>query len=306
MSAKQLARLAAVLVALLLLWGAAALARRREDAPSGEAFRLPNITRAQVDTVVISRAKDTTVLARKDSADWMVNGQPAAPNAVGDLFTALSDTAVSSELVAERKASHSGLGVDSTGSRVQIKGKGKTLANLVVGNRSNDASGGYVRLADQERTYLVRGRLVEVLTRAPDEWRNHQIARVTADSIGRIEISRGRKSYALRRSEKKWELAPGGAADSAKVGNLLTAYSSIEASGFATPAQRDSARFGSPDRRVRVVRQDGTALLTLVFDSTAAGFWVRPDTSKIVYKVESWTADRLAPADSTLQMNKTK
>jgi len=306
MSAKQLARLAAVLVALLLLWGAAALARRREAAPSGEALRLPKITRSQVDTVVIARAKDTTVLARKDSTNWMVNERPAASNAVGDLFTALSDTTAGSELVAERKASHPGLGVDSAGSRVWIKGKGKTLADLVVGNRSPDASGGYVRLADQEPTYLVRGRLTEILTRAPDEWRNHQIARVISDSIGRIEISRGRKSYALRRSEKKWELAPGGSADSTKVGDLLTAYSSIEASGFATPAQTNSARFGPPNRRVRLARKDGTPLLTLLFDSTAAGYWVRPDTSRIVYKIESWTADRLAPADTALRMSRTK
>ena len=306
MSAKQLARLAAVLVALLLLWGAAALARRREAAPSGEALRLPKITRSQVDSVVITRANDTTVLARKDSTNWMVNGRSAAPNAVGDLFTALSDTTAVSELVAERKASHPGLGVDSAGSRVWIKGKGKTLADLVVGNRSPDASGGYVRLADQEPTYLVRGRLTEILTRAPDEWRNHQIARVISDSIGRIEISRGRKRYALRRKEKQWELAPGGSADSAKVGDLLTAYSSIEASGFAPPAQTNSARFASPDRQVRLVRKDGTALLTLLFDSTAAGFWVRPDTSRMVYKIESWTADRLTPADTALRMSKTK
>jgi hypothetical protein len=304
MSAKQLARLAAVLVVLLLLWGAAALARRRESAPSGEGFRLPKITRSQVDTVVIARAKDTTVLARKDSTHWTVNGHPAAPNAVADLFTALGDSAAGSELVAERKASHAGLGVDSAGARVRITAKGKTLTDLVVGKRSSDFSGGYVRLVDQEPTYLVRGQLVEVLNRQSDDWRSHQIARVPADSIGRIEVSRGRKSYALRRNDKRWELASGVPADSAKVGELLTGYSSIEASGFATPAQMDSARFGSPDRRVRLFRRDGTALLSLFFDSTAAGFWVRPDTSKTVYRIESWTADRLAPADTTLRMKK--
>jgi hypothetical protein len=52
---------------------------------------------------------------------------------------------------------------------------------------------------------------------------------------------------------------------------------------------------------VRLLRKDGTPLLTLLFESTAAGFWVRPDTSKTIYRIESWTADRLAPADTTLR-----
>jgi hypothetical protein len=302
MSAKQLVRLAAILGVLLLVWGAAALARRREATPAADTFRLPKITRSEVDTVTISRAKDTTILARRDTNTWAVNGHPASPNAVGDLLTALTDSAPASELVAERKGSHAGLGVDdSAGSKVRITGKGKTLANLVLGKRSQDFSGGYLRRADQESTYVVRGQLIDVLNRSPDDWREHRIARIATDSVAQIEITRGRKSYALLRNEKSWKLATGVPADSAKMGDLLTAYSSVDATGFASPAQADSAHFGQPDRRVRLLRKDGTPLLTLLFDSTAAGFWVRPDTSKTIYRIESWTADRLAPADTTLR-----
>jgi hypothetical protein len=300
MSAKQLVRLAAILGVLLLVWGAAALARRRETTPTADTFRLPKITRSEVDTVTISRAKDTTILARRDTNTWAVNGHPASPNAVGDLLTALTDSAPASELVAERKGSHAGLGVDdSAGSKVRITGKGKTLANLVLGKRSQDFSGGYLRRADQESTYVVRGQLIDVLNRSPDDWREHRIARIATDSVAQIEITRGRKSYALLRNEKSWKLATGVPADSAKMGDLLTAYSSVDATGFASPAQ--AAHFGQPDRRVRLLRKDGTPLLTLLFDSTAAGFWVRPDTSKTIYRIESWTADRLAPADTTLR-----
>jgi hypothetical protein len=306
MSAKQLARLGVILVVLLLVWLAAAVARGREAAPAGSALRLPRITAGQVDTVLIYRPKDTTLLARRDTASWTVNGHPTAPHAVSELFSALTDSSAGSELVAERKASHAGLGVDSTGSRVQLKRSGKTLADLVVGHRSEDYSGGYVRQADQEPTYLVRGQLTELLSRSPDDWRNHQIAKVPADSIARIEIARGARRYVLQRNDKAWELLPGGAADSTRVGDLLTAYSSVDATGFASAAQEDSARFSAPDRRARLLRKDGTALLTLVFDSTAAGFWVRPDTSKTVYKVEKWTADRLVPADSSLKIKKMK
>ncbi len=304
MSAKQLVRLAAILGVLLVVWGAAALARRREAAPPADTFRLPRITRSEVDTVTITRPKDTTILARKDTSTWTVNGHPASSNAVGDLLNALADsTSASSELVAEQKRSQAGLGVDdSAGSKIRIKGKGKTLADLVLGKRSQDFSGGYLRRAGQESTYVVRGQLIDVLNRAPDDWREHRIARIAADSIARIEITRGHKSYALGRNGNSWKLASGAPADSTKMGDLLTAYSSVDATGFASAAQADSAHFAQPDRRARLLRKNGTPVLTLLFDSTAAGFWVRPDTSKTIYRIESWTADRLAPADTTLRI----
>jgi len=301
MSAKQLARLAMILGVLLLVWGAAALARRKDSTASGERLRLPRITRSETDTVTITRAKDTAVLIRKDSTAWSVNGHPASSTAITELFTALSDSAAATELVAERKSSHAGMGVDTAGTRARFVSKGKTLAELIVGNRSSDFSAGYLRLADQEPTYLMKGQLTEILTRPPEEWREHRIAKVAADSIARIEVSRGRRSYTLQRKDKAWELASGSAADSTTVGDLLTAYSSVEATGFATPAEANSARFASPDRRTRLMRKDGTALLTLVFDSTQAGFWVRPDTGQTVYRIEQWTADRLAPADSAVR-----
>jgi len=302
MSAKQLLRLTLIFAVLLVLWGAAALASRREGVPHGEAFRLPSVARAGVDTVLLERARDTTVLARMDTSAWTVNGHPAAPQALEALFAALADTTARSELVAERRASHAALGVDSAGgTHVRVRGGGRTLADFVVGHRAPDFSGGYVRLADKEPTYLVRGQLAEVMNRMPNDWRDRRIASVQPDSVAAIEVSRGARRYTLRHTAGGWKLIPGGAADSAGAVELVAAYRTLEASDFAPQAQADSARFDRPDRRTRLLRKDGTPILTLLFDSTAAGYWVRPDTGTTVYRIETWTADRLAPADSTLR-----
>ncbi len=191
MSAKQLARLALIFGALLLLWGGAAMARHRDKAPTNsDAFRIPKLTRGTVDTILLTRPADTTVLTRKDTTNWAVNGHPAASQAIADLFTAFADTAPGSDLIAERKTSHASLGVDSAGgTRVLVKGGGRTLLDLIAGHRSSDFSGGYVRRPDQDATYELRGRLVEWLTRPSDEWRDHRIAGVPGDSVTAIEIS---------------------------------------------------------------------------------------------------------------------
>jgi len=303
MSAKQLLRLVLVFLALLVLWGAAALGRRHGTTKgAGESLLLPVVPGSAVDTVVLAKAGDSVVLARQDSTAWTANGFPASRQAVNELLGALADSGAGSELVAERRSSQADLGVDSAGgTRARVKSKGKNLIELIAGHRSPDFSGGYARLPGQDRTYLVHGRLVETLTRPADDWRDHRIAAVPGDSIGAVEISRGARQYQLRHAGSKWTLSSGGAPDSSRVAGLLATYRTIEAGGFASQAQADSARFNPPDRRVRLLRRDGSALLTLVFDSTAGGMRVKSDTGKTIYAMDAYVADQLAPADFSLR-----
>jgi hypothetical protein len=303
MSARTLARLAMLLGVLLLLWGGAALGRRRSDAPPATAdrFRLPAPAIGAVDTVRIVKPADTVILARRDST-WTVNGHAASQTAVSELFTALADTNARPELVAERPASHAGLGVDSRGGTwVRLLRRDSVVGEFIAGHRSTDLEGGYFRLAGQPRVYLLQSGLAGLLERGADDWRDHRIATVPVDSIARIQVQRGARGYKLSREGKTWALAPAGPVDTAAANRLRQAYGEIDAAGFASPAQADSARFDRSDRRVTLLRADGSPLLRLAFDSTAQGFWVRADSATTVYRMETWAVDRLAPADSTLR-----
>jgi hypothetical protein len=306
MSGRTLGRLAMLLGVLLLLWGGAALTRGRADASAGgsDRFHLPSPTATAVDTVRITRPGDTVVLARRDSS-WTVNGHPAARSAVADLFTALGDTAARPELVAERPSSHAALGVDSAkGTRVRLVRGDSVVGDFIAGQRSADMDGGYLRLVGRPEVYLVHGGLAGLLERGPDEWREHRIASVPVDRIAAIEVRRGARSYKVAKDAKGWTLIPGGPADTAAAAQLREAYGEIDAAGFASPAQADSARFDHPERRVAALGSDGTPLVRLAFDSTANGFWVRADSGGTVYRMETWAVDRLAPADSTLRLRK--
>jgi hypothetical protein len=302
MTPKQLARLAMVLGALLLLWGGASLARRGSRGPSeSDRFAIPAVARDSADSVIVTRPADSIRLVRRDSTAWTVNGYPASQTAIQELFAALADTARPTELVAGRAASHSALGVDSAkGARVRIVRGDSTVVDLVQGNRGPSLDGGYFRAAGDSAVYLVGGSLTQALEKSQDEWRDRGIAEVAADSIARIEISRGRRSYTVRRDGAGWTLGSG-PADSTAVAALLTDYGKVEAAGFATKAEADSAGFVRPDRRASLLRADGTALVTLAFDSTANGFWLRASDDSTVYRVDTWFADRLTPADSSLR-----
>ena len=303
MSPTQLARLAMVMGALLLLWGAASLARRGASGPTeSDRFALPSVPRDSVDSIVILRQTDTARLARVDSATWTVNGHRASTSAVQDILAALADTARRTELAGGRPGSHAGFGVDSAkGARIRVVRGDSTVADLVQGNRGPGLEGGYFRLAADSAVYLVRGNLAESLERTSDELRDKRIAGVPADSVARIEGTRGRRSYALRRDGTAWIFASGSRADSAAVGELLSSYGQIDAAGFATAAQADSAQLARPDRRVQLLRADGSPLLSMAFDSSATGFWVRAGQDSTIYRLDTWSADRLTPSDSALK-----
>jgi hypothetical protein len=294
-----LRRLAAVFVALLVVWAGLRFLRSRRDTPEG--FASPRFDRAAVDTIRLRRG-DTTVRLARDGQSWRVNDFAAAPTSVTELLDALTDTAATSELVAQSASSHTRMGVDSAAARhLEIKSGGTTLATYILGNRGAGWSGIYVRRPGSDAVYLLRGRVGELVDRTVDDWRDKRIAALEPDSIAELEVTRGKTSYLLRRQGTGWTLGDGNATDSAAVASLLDRFRSLAAAGFATPAQADSADFTRPERRVRLAAADGRPLLVLVIDSSGYNYWARKDTSSTVYRLDSWVVNQLTPADSTLK-----
>lgn len=297
MSGRQLARLAAVLGALVLLWAAAALAGRRSARDAAGAERLLGADTSKVDSVVLRGPRDTAVLVR-GSGGWAVNGQPAARGEITSLLGALADTS-RFDLVAESETSHSRLGVSADSGR-HLRVTGDRGIDLIVGTKPGGFGGGYARPAGERAVYQLRGSLPSLVIRPADDWRDKTIAVVAADSIAAIEVARGRERYELRHAGNRWQFARGGLADSMRAADLVRALTQIRASGFATRARADSAQFTRPDRRLTVKGAGGT-LAALVFDSTADGFLVRADSGGTVWRMEPWEADQITPTAKSMR-----
>ena len=298
MNPRQLLRVGIALAVLIFLWGAFAIFKRQaRDAEAG--FSAGRIDAERVDSVRIAHpGGDTLVIVRAESS-WRARGVSADSAKVVDLFQVLGDT-VNAELVSETSASHERLAVDSTrGKRLQVFARESLAADLVSGSRGPDFEGIYVRRATDPVVYLVRGAYPEILDRRLDDWLARRIAAITPDSVASIEITRGRRSYALQRGEE-WTLGSGAAADTAAIGYLLDQYVALDASGFASRAEADSADFERPDRRVRLLDREGHELLHLVFDFTPAHFRVRAAKAGTVFTLDHFTAERIAPAESVL------
>lgn len=301
MNPQQLKRLAAVVVGLLALWGLMAVLPSRTDRPTA-AFRLPRVAAESVLTITLTTPADTMVLARAAGSDssWTVNGLAASRSGVEELIATFGEP-VQPELVANSPASFARLGVDSTASRrVRVLGRAGALLDLIVSARGVGFEGTYLRVPGDSAVYAWSGRLGQLVRRGLDDWRDRVIARVTTDSVRRIEVMRGARRYVLRHQDGRWWL-DGVTADSSAAARLLEALHTVTASGFATDAQRDSAFRGRMERRVLVYGAAGAPLVALEFDSTSGAFWVRRSGNETIYRLNPWNTEQLTPADSTLR-----
>lgn len=301
MSNKQLARLAAVLVLALALWGVVALTRHAgRDVADG--LPLPKIDTAAVDTIAITSGGDSALLVRRPDGHWRVNGFPAATANVDRLLRALNDTLNWSELAAEQRSSQAAMGVTAdSGRHVRVVAGGSAGLDLITGHSTSDYAGVYARPAGDSVVYALHGPLTAAMNHPLDDWRDKTIASVPPDSVRRVEVTHGRRTYALVRSGTSWRLASGKAADSAAVQRLLGQFHPVSATGFAKPAQADSANFERPTARVRLFGTGRSPLADVLFDSASANVLVRADTGTTVYLMGSWMLDQVAPAERTLE-----
>jgi hypothetical protein len=299
MSARQLLRAAAALAVLIVVWGAVEIVRRLgvdREVP----FTLPALTAPDVDSVVMAKGEDTTRLVQRDGARWEVNGYPASSAEVTKFFDAVRDTA-RSNLVARSATSHERLGVDSAaGRRVRFVGGGRTLADLVFGERGREWGTIYVRPATESEVYLLGGQLGNLIDRNADAWRDPRIAALDPDGVTEIDVQRGESEYTLVRGDSAWSV-DGALADSGVVAQLLQELRDVSGSGFPSAAQADSADFAAPDRRLEVRGAGGRILLALAFDSISFAYWVRHDSGGQIFRLDGWRADRLVPADSAVR-----
>jgi hypothetical protein len=301
MTVRQLQRVGIALVIALFLWGLAEILSGGGDVIE-EAELIRAVSAAEVDTVVFQRTADTVRLVRTGDA-WMVNGFTAAPDQVAGLFSAIAD-AVTGELAAQNPASHGRMGVDTAeAKRLRVQAGSRTVADLLIGRQGRAARTVYARRVGDDNVYLLEGALVPLIDRSVSDWRDKRILVVEPDSIARITVDRAGRRYDLVRADSAWTFADGTPTDSAAVTRLLDEVRSLSAqgTGFATPAQADSADFRRPDRRLTLLDAGGQTVATLAFDSTASQFWVLRDGTETVYQLYRWKVEEVTPADSVLR-----
>jgi Domain of unknown function (DUF4340) len=300
MNPRTLKRLAVVLGILVVAWVGLGLAQRLGRDREGR-IRLASFDPGYADGALVVHHADTLRFVRRGAA-WLVNGHAANAGFVTDMLRGLADTTAPSELVSERASSLPQLGLDSASawSVTALLGR-RVLGTLLLGTRGTTYSSVYARRPGATTAYLLtQGQLAGITDRLPDDWRDKTIAKVAPESVAVVQVRRGARGYTLTRGAAGWKLGQA-RADSTAVAALLSQFRDLEAAGFASPAQADSARGEATTRQVTLEAKGGRPLLVLEMDSTIAGYWTRRQGDSTTWRLDGWTADQLTPADSILR-----
>ncbi len=299
MSRKTLRLMVQALVLLIVVWAGVTFFSNREaaTAPASGALAelFQGVTPETVSAVKIRPPRGSEVaLERQGAGAWTVNGLPADSSEIARLLDGLEGAAIG-DLVATNPENHARMGVAGDSAwRVELDVDGATRT-VLLGSAGSRYGTTYVRAPGEDPVYLMTGNVRSLLTRGADAWRNKRVAAVDTAAVARIEVAAGDDAYRLQRQDSTWTLEGGGKADAATVRSLLGELASARASGFVAPG--DSLAQVPARDRVLALSATGDTLAALTVGGEGGDRWVRARGDETLYRLQSYRADRLAPAE---------
>jgi hypothetical protein len=253
-----------LLIVFLVLLGLYALSFAFGGKKSGS-FRknLAVVDTAQVNKIEIDAAKAESAFSlSKSDLNWQLQtgdktvsaDRQKVKNALGSL--ALLEA---TQLVARDPEQWAEYQVDEEGgTRVKLQQGGETLLDLVIGRFEYKQSGlmSYVRLADEEDVYLVKGFLDATFNQEGDAWRNYALLRGNASDWMNVTFTYPDSSFQLFKGmDNTWRLSDSTEVDQTEVTSYLSAISSLTGSEFV-----DNPPAGAATQKVEVADASGKAI----------------------------------------------
>jgi hypothetical protein len=294
-SERTLKQLVGALVLVTVVWLVASLFSGSSGsiAASGEAARFFDALGAEsVEAVTIARRGGTLSLERADRG-WTVNGFPADSGSVGRLLEALGDAEIG-DLVATNPQNHARMGVSSDSAATLTLRVGDSTRAILVGGSGPRYGTAYARFPDRDPVYLIDGDLRTHVVRSLDEWRNRTMVAIDTALVARVEIEMDGDSYVLARADSAWVHPDGSAVPRTVIDGVLSELARLVASGFV--AEGDSIAGLEPASTTRAHTEAGELLAEVTIGSGSGDRWARTSTDDYLYRVSSFRAGRIAPA----------
>lgn len=296
MSERSLKALIGSVFVLLLIYVGVNIASRHKPPESRLGDDLAALKQDDVRKATLIAPPDTVRLQR-NGVGWTVNGYPADSAMAASLVSNLADAHVGS-IASTNPANQARLGVSDDSARtLELDDAKGPVLKLLVGKRGPAYTSTYVRLPGQNDVRVLDADLVTALNRHADAWRDKLIAKVDTSRVAELQIARHDTTYSLARGDSSWTV-DGQPAKTSDVEDLLGAAADFRADGFAP----DTAHLGAAVRSVVALDAKGDTLANLTFaKGPGSNLRVKSATKPTLFEVETWQADRIAPAVGKLE-----
>jgi len=297
MSQRTLVRLLVAAAVLSFIWVLVSFLSRPGGGDTGStgmtAF-FDGIDPDRVDAIRIEGATGAIRLERV-TGGWTVNGMRADSALVASFLDAMASAHVGS-LVAHNPDNHARMGVSADSTTTVTLEADQQSSTVLLGKSGSGFGTVFARLPDEDDVYQIDGNIRSPATRTVEAWRNKLLASVDTASVARLRIGRNGGEYVVARTDSSWTLDGQAAADAPTVRNILAELADFRATGFLADA--DSVAMLPAERWVTALNAAGDTLaaLTLGAGADTGDRWARARGDDVLYRVQSWRVDRLAPA----------
>ncbi len=260
----------------------------RKGYDSGDGITFPVFSPEDVSYLNIS-AKDSRVELIRTNGEWYLKGtgKKADGEAVSNALQTLSELKTG-DVISKKADKHAMFEVDiETGTAVEAGGESGAILNIIAGKNGPSFSSSYLRIAGDDKVYLVGGYIKPLFTKsAGTGWRETRIFDFEAATAREIIIESEAGTVSLvKNGEGGWQfLAPEeGMADPAKINAILNRMSSLRADGFADDTDYTEAGLNPASGRITVRCENGEHILLRGQELPPDKIYVRTPQNEEIY-----------------------
>ena len=248
----------------------------------------------------------TTILAKQND-QWLVetmDNYPADQTAVKELLDQVAEMKTL-ERASSNPEKQAVFQVDSSGVEAKLTdASGNLLAHLFAGKTTPGIFDSYVRAADSNDVYIVKGNLKLTLDKGYRSWRDRSIFSFLKEDVTHLTIRSGEEEIELQiDAAGAWQMLKPliSAADGTEVETIMDLMSSLETDDFAEAKDLSEYGLDAPKMSITAAFKDGSARTLLIGVEENGVYYVKREDKAQIFELNKRHVDQLIKKSTDLK-----
>ena len=266
-------------------------------------FKKENVAKIEI----ISAFGLTTTTLVKQNDEWLVESMdnyPADQTAVGELLDKVAEMKTI-QLASSNPEKQAVFQVDSSGVEAKlIDAGGNLLAHLFAGKTTPEIFNSYIRAADSNDVYIVKGYLKATFDKGYRSWRDRTIFAFLTEDVTHLTIQSEEEELALQTDAAGvWQMLKPlvSAADGTEVETITELMSSLETDDFAEPKDLSEYGLDAPKMSITATLKDGSARTLLIGMEESGSYYVKREDKEQLFELNKAQVDKLIRKSAELK-----
>ena len=248
----------------------------------------------------------TTILAKQNN-QWLVetmDNYPADQTAVKELLDQVAEMKTL-ERASSNPEKQAVFQVDSSGVEAKLTdASGNLLAHLFAGKTTPGIFDSYVRAADSNDVYIVKGNLKLTLDKGYRSWRDRSIFSFLKEEVTRLTIRSEEEDIEFQvDAAGTWQMLKPivSAADGTEVEAITDLMSSLETDDFAEAKDLSEYGLDAPKMSIIASFKDGSARTLLIGIEENGSYYVKREDKAQIFELNKRHVDKLIKKSTDLK-----